>query len=98
LLKAKKHFTDKEVQFLVLTRFHDTDQPRPTEKARADSSWKALLTEAGPVPMVMSTASMERYGGSSTPTFVFVDRKGSCAATRRRDSPRTRSPARSRGS
>jgi hypothetical protein len=26
--------------------------------------------------MVLSTASMERYGGSSTPTFVFVDRAG----------------------
>jgi len=24
----------------------------------------------------LSTASMERYGGSSTPTFVFIDRAG----------------------
>ena len=28
------------------------------------------------MPVVFSTASMERYGGSSTPTFVFVDRNG----------------------
>ena len=27
-------------------------------------------------PIILSTASMERYGVSSTPTFVFVDRKG----------------------
>ena len=28
------------------------------------------------MPIVISTASMERYGGSSTPTFVFIDRTG----------------------
>jgi hypothetical protein len=30
----------------------------------------------GPVPRVISTASMVAYGVSSTPTFAFIDRKG----------------------
>ena len=49
---------------------------RAAEKAEVDSIWKTVYTDAGSVPVVFSTASMERYGGSSTPTWVFVDRAG----------------------
>lgn len=58
-----------------LTRYYaKTELPR--EKARLDSTWAADYAKIGPRPLAISTASMERYGGSSTPTFVFVDRKG----------------------
>ena len=35
-----------------------------------------MVADLPGVPIVFSTASMERYGGSSTPTFVLVDRAG----------------------
>ena len=71
-----KHATDG-LQVLALSRYYEkTPEKRVTEKARADSVWKADYAAVGTIPLVMSTASMERYGGSSTPTFVFVDRKG----------------------
>jgi cytochrome c biogenesis protein CcmG/thiol:disulfide interchange protein DsbE len=76
LVKAMKQFDDKGVQLVALTRFHDLDQAPVVEKARVDSSWNATMAEAGRVPIVVSDVSMERYGGSSTPTFVFIDRKG----------------------
>ena len=46
------------------------------EKARVDSVWKAVYSDVGPAPVVFSTESMIRYGGSSTPTLVFIDRRG----------------------
>ena len=41
-----------------------------------DSVWASLYKGMGSTPVVISTASMQRYGGSSTPTFVFIDRAG----------------------
>ena len=35
-----------------------------------------MYADVGSIPIVISTASMVRYGCSSTPTFVFIDRKG----------------------
>jgi len=57
-----------------LTRYYSED--RVAEKARVDSVWKAVYPGLGAIPRVFSTASMERYGGSATPTYVFIDRKG----------------------
>lgn len=70
-----RHAADS-VRVIALTRFYDEAAKRPIEKARVDSTWRAVYSAVGPAPIVFSTASMERYGGSSTPTFVFVDRKG----------------------
>jgi hypothetical protein len=41
-----------------------------------DSVWTAVYSGVGPIPRVISTASMVAYGVSSTPTFAFIDRKG----------------------
>lgn len=72
----KRHGSDG-LQVVALTRYYEKgDSLRTVEKARVDSVWKAVYGEVGTVPIVFSTASMERYGGSSTPTFVFVDRSG----------------------
>ena len=69
----KKH---PDVRALALTRWYDPDSLRARETARVDSMWTAVYADVGPIPRIFSTASMIRYGGSATPTFVFVDRRG----------------------
>jgi cytochrome c biogenesis protein CcmG, thiol:disulfide interchange protein DsbE len=76
LAKVKKRYAAQDLQVLAVTRYYDDPPLHATEKARVDSVWKAAYAEMGPTPIVLSTASMERYGVSSTPTFVFVDRQG----------------------
>ena len=67
----------KDLQVIALTRYYeDSTAARVRERARVDSVWKADYAALRDVPIVFSTASMIRYGGSSTPTFVFVDRTG----------------------
>lgn len=72
--RIKRRYADRGLQVVALTRFHDTDHAR--EKAKIDSTWADTYRDMGPTPIVVSTASTERYGGSSTPTFVFIDRAG----------------------
>jgi cytochrome c biogenesis protein CcmG/thiol:disulfide interchange protein DsbE len=75
LSRVAAKYADRAVVVYPLTRYYvKTELPR--EKARLDSTWAADYAKIGPTPLAISTASMERYGGSSTPTFVFVDRKG----------------------
>jgi cytochrome c biogenesis protein CcmG/thiol:disulfide interchange protein DsbE len=77
LAKVRSRYAARGLQVIALTRYYEreaADQVR--EKARVDSVWKADYQEVGAIPIVISTASDERYGGSSTPTFVFVDRAG----------------------
>ena len=76
LAAVRKRHASEGLQVMALTRFYDDDSLRVKEKARVDSVWKAVYPEVGTIPIVFSTASMERYGGSSTPTWVFVDRAG----------------------
>ena len=76
LARAKSRYGQHGLEILALTRYYEEDSKRAAEKARVDSVWKAAYAEVGTVPVVFSTASMETYGGSSTPTFVFVDRAG----------------------
>lgn len=70
---AAKH-ASSGLEVVPLTRYYEEDHAR--EKAEVDSVWRADYAALGAAPVVFSTASMERYGGSSTPTFVFVDRRG----------------------
>lgn len=76
LAKARARFASKNVQVIAVTRYYDEPEKRLIEKARVDSVWRADYSELAGVPVVFSSASMERYGGSSTPTFVFVDTSG----------------------
>jgi hypothetical protein len=64
------------LQLIALTRLADPGADRAVEKGRIDSGWKSVYAEAGPAAIVISEASMVRYGGASTPTFVFIDRRG----------------------
>jgi len=75
LARVKSKYAARGLEVVGLTRFYG-DEARASEKARVDSVWTAVYPEVGAIPRVFSTASMERYGGSATPTFVFVDREG----------------------
>ena len=74
--RGLSRYAPRGVQFITLTRYYDEPEKHAQEKARADSVWKAVYADVGPLPAVTSTTSMVRYGGSSTPTFVFIDRRG----------------------
>jgi thiol-disulfide isomerase/thioredoxin len=77
LARARARYASRGVRLYGLTRYYEEpDSARIGEKARVDSVWKAVYADVGAIPLVISTASMERYGGSSTPTYVFVDRRG----------------------
>jgi len=77
LAAARSRHAAKGLQVIALTRYYeDSTAARVREKARVDSVWKADYADLKDVPVVFSTASMVRYGISSTPTFVFVDRQG----------------------
>ena len=77
LAKVRSRWGAKDLRMIALTRYYEHDAAdRVREKAHADSVWNADYRDVGPAPIVFSTPSMEVYGGSSTPTFVFVDRKG----------------------
>lgn len=73
---ASRHAADG-LEIVPLTRFYtEGEAEHVREKAVIDSVWSATYAGVGPASIPLSTASMERYGGSSTPTFVFVDRRG----------------------
>ena len=76
LARVKSRYEKKGLQVVALTRYYDEDSVRVHEKFMIDSVWKSVYADVGAIPIVISTASMERYGGSSTPTFVFVDGEG----------------------
>lgn len=76
LARVRARWAPKGLELVALTRYYDEPPGRAAEKARVDSVWRAVYADVGTAPIVLSTASMERYGGSSTPTFVFIDRAG----------------------
>lgn len=76
LAAVKKKYAARGLQIYAVTRYYDGDSLRVKEKATADSVWKAVYSDLGPTPVAYSTAACERYGSSSTPTFVFVDAEG----------------------
>lgn len=76
LARVKARHAAEGLEVLAVTRYYDEEPKRVAEKARVDSMWKAAYKEMGPTPIILSTPAMETYGVSSTPTFVFVDRKG----------------------
>jgi cytochrome c biogenesis protein CcmG/thiol:disulfide interchange protein DsbE len=76
LAHAKSKYAERGLQVVALTRYYEDTTDHSREKFLIDSVWKSVYADVGKVPIVISTVSMERYGGSSTPTFVFVDREG----------------------
>jgi len=79
LAAARSRFAGQGLRVIALTRYYEDPESlsaRVRERARVDSVWRADYADLKDVPVVFSTASMIRYGVSSTPTFVFVDRAG----------------------
>lgn len=75
--RVARRYADRGLAVVPLTRYYEEGAAeRAKEKAVVDSVWAAVYSAAGPPSIVVSTASMERYGGSSTPTFVFIDKRG----------------------
>jgi thiol-disulfide isomerase/thioredoxin len=75
LARTKARWAAQGLEVVAVTRYYDDATERAREKARVDSVWTADYAGLA-VPRVFSTASMERYGVSSTPTYVFIDRAG----------------------
>lgn len=77
LARVTARHRESGVTTIALTRWYETgDSARAAERVRADSMWTAVYAGLADVPLAVSTRSMIEYGGSATPTFVFIDRKG----------------------
>jgi thiol-disulfide isomerase/thioredoxin len=77
LARVVARHRDAGLAMIALTRWYETgDSARAIERVRADSVWGAVYTGLQDVPRAVSTRSMVEYGGSATPTFVFIDRQG----------------------
>jgi thiol-disulfide isomerase/thioredoxin len=72
---------DCKAQAASLARLYSspTDEKPMTpaeEKAQVEKVWKESYKGLEGVPIAIGTDTMVRYGGSATPTFALVDRKG----------------------
>jgi thiol-disulfide isomerase/thioredoxin len=68
------------IGMVAVTRLYGGPSEKPLtpdeEKAQVDKVWKETYGPMADVPVVISTESMVRYGGSATPTFALLDRRG----------------------
>jgi len=76
LAHVKSRYEDRGLQMVTVTRYYEDEPDHNREKQQIDSVWTAAYAQLGALPIVISSTSMERYGGSSTPTLVFIDRTG----------------------
>jgi thiol-disulfide isomerase/thioredoxin len=67
-------FAAKGVRFVGLTRYYK--EANAVEKQRVEQAWAQHYPGLANIPTGISTESMIRYGGSSTPTFVFLRADG----------------------
>jgi thiol-disulfide isomerase/thioredoxin len=58
---------------------HGEDAKPKDELAYADQVWKQYYPGLQSVPVPVSKANFDRYGASTTPTLVLIDRKGRVA-------------------
>jgi thiol-disulfide isomerase/thioredoxin len=72
--RTVERYAPKGVAFVAPTRFYTKE--RAEEKEKIEKSWKELYGLSDFVPAPISDEAMLRYGISATPTFVFLDRKG----------------------
>jgi len=72
--RTVEKYAPKGVAFVAPTRFYSAD--RSEEKQKIEKSWKEVYALPDSVSAPISDEAMLRYGVSATPTFVFIDRKG----------------------
>lgn len=69
-------YRDRGLAMVAVTRLYDDEMSPEAEKAKIDARWKDDYDGLPDVPVVVDNEAMIRYGGSATPTFALVDRKG----------------------
>jgi cytochrome c biogenesis protein CcmG/thiol:disulfide interchange protein DsbE len=75
LCRVASKYADLAV--VPITRFAGkTPEEHERDKAKMDSVWTAEYAPLGKTSIVIGDAAAVAYGGSSTPTIVLVDRKG----------------------
>ena len=72
--RVVEKYASRGVAFVAPTRFYSAD--RAEEKQKIEKAWKDVYALPESVSAPISDEAMLRYGVSATPTFVFVDRKG----------------------
>ena len=81
LARVWEKYKPRGLELIAATRLYSspTDEKPMTpaeEKAQVEKVWKESYKGLEGVPIAISTDAMVRYGGSATPTFALVDRKG----------------------
>ena len=74
--RIKAKYADK-LSIITLTRYYETD--KTAEKALISKVWAESYQPLQGVPLLISAPAMERYGVSSTPTFILLDKNGKVA-------------------
>ncbi|MGA3024784.1 MAG: TlpA disulfide reductase family protein [Bryobacteraceae bacterium] len=74
LARFWQRFRERGLQLAAVTRIYDDDVA--ADKAKTAEVWRTSYKDLADVPVIVSTDAMLRYGGSSTPTFVFIDAAG----------------------
>jgi len=69
-------YTGKSIAFVAPTRYYASASDRAEEKKKIEKAWKETYALPESVSVPISDEAMLRYGVSATPTFVFLDRKG----------------------
>jgi thiol-disulfide isomerase/thioredoxin len=72
--RIRAKFEPRGVQFVTLTRFYDADIA--AERTAINKVWNETYSSLAGLPILISTRGMERYGVSSTPTFILIDAAG----------------------
>jgi thiol-disulfide isomerase/thioredoxin len=67
-------YAGRGVVFVAPTRYYEDD--RAAEKIDIAKAWKEIYEAPEGVAVPISDDAMLRYGVSATPTFAFIDRKG----------------------
>jgi thiol-disulfide isomerase/thioredoxin len=74
--RTVERYSGKGVAFIAPTRFYGSPGDRADEKAKIVKAWKETYALPDSVTVPIGDDAMLRYGVSATPTFAFVDRKG----------------------
>jgi ketosteroid isomerase-like protein/thiol-disulfide isomerase/thioredoxin len=75
LARFWQKYRGQGIRLAAITRVYDDDSPA-ADRAKTTEVWRTSYRALADVPVIISTEAMLRYGGSSTPTFVFIDGNG----------------------
>lgn len=80
LTRVWEKYRQRDLQLIAVTRLYGGSPDKPMtpsdEKVQVAKVWKESYAGLEGIPIVIDTESMVRYGGSATPTFALIDRKG----------------------